>query len=140
MSYKLEKNFLLETRYENDKKSMKLFMIMAIIVPIYWIMYFAITLSWKKYYQKISQMRDEQREIELLNIIQTKRIKNREYIYALYALADLESKQVKEILIEKILKYDGIVVTYSTDAQNLAAYGVLLAYIERKEQEENWGK
>lgn len=140
MSYKLEKNFLLETRYENDKKSMKLFLIMAIIMPIYWIMYLAITLSWKKYYQEIRQMRDEQREIELLNIIQTKRIKNRKYVYALYALADLESKQVKEILIEKILKYDGIAVAYNSGAQNLAAYGVLLAYIIRKEQEDNWGK
>ncbi len=137
---KLEKNFLLETRYENDKKKMKPFLYMSIIIPIYWIPYLAITLSWKKYYQEIRKMRDEQRETELLNIIQTKKYKNQKYIYAYYALADLGNKQIKEILIKKIIKQDGRVFHNDITTYNTATYGVLLAYIERKEQEENWGK
>jgi len=137
---KLEKNFLLETRYENDKKKMKPFLYMSIIIPIYWIPYLAITLSWKKYYQEIRKMRDEEREIELLKIIQTKKYKNQKYIYALYALADLGNKQIKEILIKKIIKQDGRVFHNDITTYNTAAYGVLLAYIEKKEQEEKWGK
>ena len=140
MSYKLEKNFLLETRYENDKKSMKPLMIMAIILPIYWIMYVAIILSWKKYYQEIRQMRDEQREIELLKLVKTKKYKNKKYIYAYYALADLGNKQIKEILVEKIIEKDRFEFSSGYATHNTLAYGVLLAYIIRKEQEENWGK
>lgn len=137
---KLEKNFLLETRYENDKKKMKPFLYMSIIIPIYWIPYFAIILSWKKYYKEIRQMRDEERETELLKIIQTKKYKNQKYIYAYYALADLGNKQIKEILIKKIIKQDGRVFHNDITTYNTAAYGVLLAYIEKKEQEEKWGK
>lgn len=137
---KLEKNFLLETRYEKDKKMMMPLLVISIIILPYLIIYFAVIQSWKKYYKEIRKMRDEEREIELLKIIQTKKWKNQKYLYAIYALADLGNKQIKEILVEKIIKHDGLVNPYSYDAQNKLAYGVALAYIVQKEQEEKWGK
>lgn len=104
------------------------------------IVYFAIILTWKKHYQEISQMRDEEREIELLNIIHTKRIKNQKYIYTYYALVDLGNKQVKDILIEKIIRKDRYPFSTINYGNSITAYGVLLAYIEKKEKEEKWGK
>ncbi|NHJ32737.1 MAG: hypothetical protein FK732_07735 [Asgard group archaeon] len=140
MEKKLEKNFLLETRYENDKKRLKPFLIISIIIPIYWPMYLILRYLMKKYYEEVSQMRDEQREIELLNIIQTKKYKNQKYIYAHYALIDLGNKQVKNLVIEKIIKQDRVPFQNDISTARTSAYGKILAYIEKREQEEKWGK
>ncbi|MHA1366691.1 MAG: hypothetical protein ACTSP5_09820, partial [Candidatus Heimdallarchaeota archaeon] len=66
MESKLTKNFLLERRYNNDKEDMKILLYLSIIFPLYLLVYFLNISVWKKYYQEIRQMRDEQKEIELL--------------------------------------------------------------------------
>jgi len=131
LGYKLEKHFLLETRYENDKKDMKIFLYFSIIFPIYLILYFAIILSWRKQYRDIRKMRDEQREIELLDFIQTKKYKNKKYFYAYYALVDLKNKQVKDIVVRKIIEIDEKPFSGDSTAYFTMEYGRILAYIER---------
>jgi hypothetical protein len=141
---KLEKNFFLETRYEIDIKRMKPFLIVAFVVPIYLPiflpMYFLMKYLMKKQYEVIAQMRDEQREVELLNIIQERRYSGYKTIYAHYALIDLGNKQVKNIVMERIIQLDRFPYKNSFTTTNVTVYGIMLAYINKSEQEDNWGK
>jgi len=129
---KLEKNFLLETRYENDKRDMKIILWMSIIWPMYLLIYFPMIYIWKKYYQEIRQMRDEQKEIELLQFINSKRYKSKKYFYAYYALADLGNKQIKDIVVCKIIAYDETKISGDRYNQSME-YGRILAYLVQKE-------
>ena len=63
MSYKLEKNFLLERRYEHDKRGLKLFLYLSIINPLLLVIYFSQIRVWRRDYRKIRTMRDEQRAL-----------------------------------------------------------------------------
>ncbi|MHA1630999.1 MAG: hypothetical protein ACTSXO_02025 [Candidatus Heimdallarchaeota archaeon] len=134
----MEKNFLLEVKHENDKKHLKIILYLSILVPIYLIVYFALLIAYKKAYEQIRTMRDEVREIELLKIVQTKNWLSKKYIYAIYALIDLGNKQIKEILIEKIINYDDANVFSSQSVQYVALLGLALAYLEKNELNERW--
>ncbi|MHA1743997.1 MAG: hypothetical protein ACTSV6_07085 [Candidatus Heimdallarchaeota archaeon] len=134
----MEKNFLLEVRYENDKKHLKIILFLSILIPIYLILYLVLLMPYKKAYKQIRTMRDEVREIELLKIVQTKNWLSKKYIYAIYALIDLGNKQIKEILIEKIINYDDANVFSSQSVQYVALLGLALAYLEKNELNERW--
>ncbi|MHA1187749.1 MAG: hypothetical protein ACTSSK_12915 [Candidatus Heimdallarchaeota archaeon] len=120
MESKLTKNFLLER-----------------IFPLYLLVYFLNISVWKKYYQEIRQMRDEQKEIELLQFINSKRYKSKKYFYAYYALADLGNKQIKDIVVCKIIAYDE--TKFLGDKYNQSMeYGRILAYLVQEENNSSW--
>lgn len=133
MESKLEKNFLLEKRYENDKRDMTILLKLSIIFPLYLIPYFASIVIWKKYYLEIRQMRDEQKEIELLQFIESKKYKTKKYFYAYYALADLGNTQIKDILVSKIITFDEKKRLGEGMYNQMFEYGRILAYLVRKE-------
>jgi len=81
--------------------------------------------TWNKDYQTISQMRDEQREIELLHLIESKKY--------YYALADLGYKQLKDLLVRKILALDEKSLSNDMVAYQTMEYGRLLTYIIQEE-------
>ena len=130
---KLEKNFLLEKRYDNDKRDMKILLMLSIIMPIYLLIYFPMIYFCKKYYQKICRMRDEQREIELLQIIESTKYKTKKYFYAFYALADLDNQQIKDIVVNKILALDDKKFLGDGMFNETLEYGRILAYLVQKE-------
>ncbi|NHJ48910.1 MAG: hypothetical protein FK733_14085 [Asgard group archaeon] len=128
------KNFLLEKRYENDKKSMILILVLSIIIPFYLLIYIPMRLIWRKNFEDIRLLRDEQKEIELLKIIESKKIKNKKYFYAYYALADLGYNQLKELVVKKLLEIDKKAMRTDTTAYYAMEYGKLLAYLIQEEE------
>jgi hypothetical protein len=93
---------------------------------------------WKKYYQEIRQMRDEQREIELLQFIESKKHKTKKYFYAYYALADLGNKQIKDIVVSKIIALDDKKFIGDTMYNQSLEYGRILAYLVQQENDSSW--
>jgi len=83
----------------------------------------------------ISRMRDEQREIELLDLIQSwkRRYKTKKYFYAYYALLDLGNRQVAEIVKNKIIAIDEEPFSNDMVAYKTMEYGRILAYAERNQ-------
>ena len=88
-------------------------------------------LYWKKQFEFIQQLRDNYDEMKLLHLIQNQKIKNKRYYYAYYALIDLGNKQIKEIVIDKILAIDDKPFSGDSTAYKTMEYGRILAYIER---------
>ncbi|MHA1441774.1 MAG: hypothetical protein ACTSPK_07940, partial [Candidatus Heimdallarchaeota archaeon] len=104
---------------------------------LYLLVYFLNISVWKKYYQEIRQMRDEQKEIELLQFINSQRYKSKKYFYAYYALADLGNKQIKDIVVCKIIAYDETKISGDRYNQSME-YGRILAYLVQEENGSSW--
>ena len=83
-------------------------------------------------------MRDEQREIELLQLIDSKKYKSKKYFYAYYALGDLGNKQIKDIVVNKILALDDRKLLGNGMYNQLLEYGRILAYLVREENSSSW--
>ena len=78
-------------------------------------------------------MRDEQREIELLQFIEFKKYKTKKYYYAYYALADLGNKQIKDLVVSKIIALDDRRLMGDGPYNQSLEYGRILAYLVQKE-------
>jgi hypothetical protein len=131
---KLEKKFILEKRYGRDKKVLKMWLIISIINPIALIIFSIKKFLWRKYYEEISQMRDELRETELLHIVHTTNCKTHRYYYSYYALIDLGNQQIKEICVNKLLGIYNRKNRSDYTTNRAMEYGIILAHIINMEE------
>lgn len=99
---KEEPQSLLEKQFKKDKNGLIIFFIYGIFFPPFLLAGILIRLTYKRWFEEIKDLRDNQNEKELLDIVKNTTIRNKKYFYALYALSELGNLEIKQIILAEI--------------------------------------